>query len=482
LAHEISPSSSDNENNPQAKALLKVQRRRQSSRRLSQITMTDGPFYRPLDILICEDHPVSKMVMERLFEKLRCRTVTASNGSEAMRLAVSHIQFDIILMEYKLPVINGIDVARMVRDTNNANTRTPIVAVTGYLKELPEVHKFDTLIQKPPTLTKLTEVLCKYCSWKPPPKDFKLSASLAIPPSVPRQDTPQNQDSPSSTASSMAPTMPDSSYKSSSRENSVGSSFFGDIDSIRSDDLPVIISRQATGDWGGKGGLGISHDIITERKPYLMTGFPQLVHTESAPASATLPTAPVLGLRTLRRKTSTEDIKAKRESLEKKRVDGKSAESGDDEDEELGDMKIRTRLPYDATVRQGSRLGYEMLRTNSRGSVISNTEDGNVAEPETLRKSLEIIEQRIGGLRIPEEPDATALAAAQPRKLERSVSQHSHPAPSSDAEDRPPSRGHITPPVLFPQKPGVVTKEFNMDPEVTPVPTKVVDLQRRTYA
>jgi serine/threonine-protein kinase RIM15 len=475
LAHEISPSSSDNENNPQAKALLKVQRRRQSSRRLSQITMTDGPFYRPLDILICEDHPVSKMVMERLFEKLRCQTVTASNGSEAMRLAVSQIPFDIIFMEYKLPVINGVDVARMVRDTTNANTRTPIVAVTGYLKELPEVHKFDTLIQKPPTLTRLTEVLCKYCSWKPPPKDFKPSALLGIPPLIPRLDTQQNQGSPSSTASSMAPTMPDSSYKSSSRENSVGSSsFFGDMDST---DLPVIISRQATGDWGGKGGLGISHDIITEKKPYLMTGYPPLIHAESAPASATLPTAPVLGLRTPRRKTSTEDIKAKRESLEKKRADGKSAESGDDEDEELGDMKIRTRSPHGATVRQSSRLGYEMLRTNSRGSVISNADDGSVAEPETLRKSLEIIEQRMEGLRIPEELDAVALAAAQPRKLERSISQHSHPAPSLDAEDRPSSRGHITPPVLFPQRSGAVTKEFDMDPEVTPVPTKVMDLR-----
>jgi serine/threonine-protein kinase RIM15 len=480
FAHEISPSSSDNENNPQAKALLKVQRRRQSSRRLSQITMTDGPFYRPLDVLICEDHPVSKMVMERLFEKLRCRTITASNGPEAMRLAVSQIQFDIIMMEYKLPVINGIDVARMVRDTSNANTRTPIVAVTGYLKELPETHKFDTLIQKPPTLTKLTEVLCKYCSWKPPPKDFKLTAPLAIPQSIQRRDTQQTQGSPSSAASSMAPTMPDSSHKSSSRENSVGSSFYGDMESVRSDDLPVIISRHAASDWAGKGGLGISEDIVTEKKPYLMTGYPHLIHTESAPVSSTLTTAPPLGHRTPRRKTSSDDIKAKRESLEKKRVEGKGAESGDDEDEELGDMKIRTRSPLPSTVRQGSRLGHEMMRTNSRGSVISNAEDGSMAEPDALRKSLEIIEQRMGDLKIPEEPDTQALAAAQPRKLERTTSQHSHPEHGAGAEDRPSSRGHITPPILFPLKPGAVTKEIDMDSDLTPVPTKVVDLEEPT--
>jgi hypothetical protein len=83
----------------------------------------------------------------------------------------------------------------------------------------------------------------------------------------------------------------------------------------------------------------------------------------------------------------------------------------------------------------------------------------------------------MGGLRIPEEPDNPALAAVQPRKPERSVSQHSSQEQSTDVEDRPSSRGHITPPVLFPQKPGAVTKEIDMDSYLTPVPTKTVDLQ-----
>ena len=70
---DLSPSSSDNET-AQQKALLKVQRRRQSSRRMSQFNLMEGhgPTYRPLDVLIVEDHPVSKMVMEKLFEKRKC--------------------------------------------------------------------------------------------------------------------------------------------------------------------------------------------------------------------------------------------------------------------------------------------------------------------------------------------------------------------------------------------------------------------------
>src|SRR5947209_12880081 len=137
FVRDVSPSSSSDEA-AQAKALLKVQRRRRGSRRLSQINFLEGPFYRPLDVLIVEDHPVSKMVMEMLFEKLRCRTITASNGSEALRLAVSQIQFDIIFMEFKLPLINGVEVGRMIRGTKNANTNTPIICVTGYLRDLPE--------------------------------------------------------------------------------------------------------------------------------------------------------------------------------------------------------------------------------------------------------------------------------------------------------------------------------------------------------
>jgi serine/threonine-protein kinase RIM15 len=81
------------------------------------------------------------------------------------------------------------------------------------------------------------------------------------------------------------------------------------------------------------------------------------------------------GTWTPRKQRSIEGIRAKRESLEKKRYIG--AESGDDEDEELGTMQTRARSPQGArrTARSGSKLGTEMMRTNSRGSVVSGTEE-----------------------------------------------------------------------------------------------------------
>ncbi|EEA23541.1 serine threonine protein kinase, putative [Talaromyces marneffei ATCC 18224] len=368
---DISPSSSDNED-PRTKALLKVQRRRQSSRRLSQINLLDGPVFRPLDVLICEDHPVSRLVMERLFEKLRCRTITAINGSEAIRYALSEVQFDIIMTEVKLRQINGVDVARMIRETRSANRHTPIIAVTGYLKDLPEAHHFNALIEKPPTLSKLTEALCKFCQWKPPPKDYVPTHSLTIPPPQPRSLN-HAEDSPGSISSGFHP-VASSSYRGSSRADSVGSSYFGDMESTKPEEIPVVISRH-TDSWGDASeGLGILEGAAAT-EPTLNTNIagafnlPPLQHTLSAPPTSNPPT-----LVEPRKQRSTEAIRAKRESLEKRRYEG--AESGDDEDEELGNLQARHRAPHTSKgPRSSSKLGTEMMRTNSRGSVVSGSEE-----------------------------------------------------------------------------------------------------------
>lgn len=108
------------------------------------------------------------MVMERLLEKLKCRTIMVENGAEAMRLAMGEVKFDIILMEFKLPQINGEDVARMIRTTKNPNSSTPIVAVTGYLKDLSDPDHFDEVMEKPATQSKLTRVLEQHCYWRAP--------------------------------------------------------------------------------------------------------------------------------------------------------------------------------------------------------------------------------------------------------------------------------------------------------------------------
>ncbi|KAG9228597.1 putative Serine/threonine-protein kinase cek1 [Amylocarpus encephaloides] len=364
---DMSPSSSDNEGD-KANALLRVQRRRQSSRRMSAINLLDGPVFRPLDVLICEDHPVSRMVMEKLLEKLRCRTITATHGAEAMRYAMSEVKFDIIMMEIKLPQINGADVARMIRDTKNANSQTPIVAVTGYLKELQAPHHFDALIEKPPTTSKLTEVLCGLCQWKAPAPGQNLSLSTGYTqPSGLRQESLRLEDSPTSGSSGYAQ-MPGLSMKSSSRGDSISSSLWGDSESFVNEDVPVVISRKATSDWDDASGLGITNEESLREARDLPKQLPlHLLHEDSAPARMEH-----MQKNPLRNQRSTEKMRAKRESIEKNRHE--CAESGDDEDEDFGRCCTREKSPKMVKAHRGSKLGTEMMRTNSRGSVVSTSD------------------------------------------------------------------------------------------------------------
>jgi serine/threonine-protein kinase RIM15 len=377
MAIDASPSSSDNEES-RAKALLRVQRRRQSTRRLSQITLADGPAFRPLDVLICEDHPVSRLVMERLLEKLRCRTIAVQDGSEAMRYAMSEVKFDIIMMEFKLPQINGADVARMIRDTKNANSHTPIVAVTGYLKELQAPHYFDALIEKPPDTAKLTEVMSRLCQWKVPPPGWTPAQIPIMPSSSLRRESPLAEESPT-TSSISGYGILTNSFRGSSREDSIGSCSIPETDSPY-DSIQVVISQQANDDeWHEAdlerqfGGLGISpEDVIHSRRtPSPGTKMPTLEEQVSAPGKLESSKETVSS----RKHRSSEAIEARKKSHEVSRHE--CAESGDDEDEELGNnAQNRERSPKscNSKTRGASKLGTEMLRTNSQGSVVSNEE------------------------------------------------------------------------------------------------------------
>ena len=382
---DMSPSSSDNEGE-KANALLRVQRRRQSSRRMSQIAV-DGPVFRPLDVLICEDHPVSRMVMEKLLEKLRCRTISAMTGSEAVRYSMSEIKFDIIFMEFKLPQINGADVARMIRETKNTNSHTPLVAITAYLKELQAPHYFDSLIEKPISSSKLTEVLGTLCQWKPASPNQQNSLSLSLPHPIPsglRQESIRLEDSPTSGSSGYA-------HRSSSsfREDSISSSAFGDSESVATDDIPVLISRKATGDWD-EGGLGISgqEEILLGSNETLKSPLhPHLITQQSAPGQMEHAVGRPAGPAPRR---SLEKLKAKRESIEKRRNEG-SVDSADDEDDELGrtnsdgSSAVASQQHYRSkSVLPSSKLGIEMMRANSHDSMTGvGSESTDTAEPIT---------------------------------------------------------------------------------------------------
>jgi two-component system, sensor histidine kinase len=84
-----------------------------------------------LRVLIAEDNLVNVMLMKKLFSKWNMNPTIAENGVRAIEL-VQYGNFDIILMDLQMPIMNGFDAATEIRklpDTRKANI--PIIALTA---------------------------------------------------------------------------------------------------------------------------------------------------------------------------------------------------------------------------------------------------------------------------------------------------------------------------------------------------------------
>jgi PAS domain S-box-containing protein len=118
-------------------------------------------------ILIADDNEVNTKFLLRLLEKrgLICDVVT--NGVDALSAWMCN-PYDIIFMDCQMPVMDGYEATRQIRQLEDAKTHTFIIALTAYAmesdKEKCYEYGMDEYINKPLELHKLNEVLDQYLS------------------------------------------------------------------------------------------------------------------------------------------------------------------------------------------------------------------------------------------------------------------------------------------------------------------------------
>ena len=80
-------------------------------------------------VLIVEDNEKNRKLLRKVLEKKGFRTVEVETGEEALVAARQHAP-DLVLLDYQLPGIDGIETFRRFR-ADPALERIPIVAVTA---------------------------------------------------------------------------------------------------------------------------------------------------------------------------------------------------------------------------------------------------------------------------------------------------------------------------------------------------------------
>ncbi|KQP46345.1 histidine kinase [Brevundimonas sp. Leaf280] len=82
-----------------------------------------------LRVLVVEDHPVNRMILEAWMSSASHVTSTAENGQVAVDIAKDQ-PFDLIIMDVNMPVMDGLTATRMIRE-GGQNAGTPIVVLSA---------------------------------------------------------------------------------------------------------------------------------------------------------------------------------------------------------------------------------------------------------------------------------------------------------------------------------------------------------------
>jgi CheY-like chemotaxis protein len=82
-----------------------------------------------ITILVAEDEDSSFMLLQMILIHNKFKVLRAVNGLEAVDLCRTREDIDLVLMDIKMPKMDGLSAARIIRDEKPG---LPIVAVTAY--------------------------------------------------------------------------------------------------------------------------------------------------------------------------------------------------------------------------------------------------------------------------------------------------------------------------------------------------------------
>lgn len=125
--------------------------------------MTENNIARQKTILIVEDDKYSLLGLQKMVERLGFIVRTAINGEEALRLCNQKNQIDLILMDIKMPVMDGYEAMHEIK---KLRPELKIVAQTAHAmsgdRDRIISSGFEDYIPKPIALRSLEEIFKRH--------------------------------------------------------------------------------------------------------------------------------------------------------------------------------------------------------------------------------------------------------------------------------------------------------------------------------
>jgi len=117
-------------------------------------------------VLVAEDVGINQMVIEALLVSLGHEAVIVGDGAQALaRLAVE--PFDLVMLDMRMPVMDGLEAARRLRAGDGPAARLPVVALTANAfpqdREACRAAGMDDFISKPFDGAEIAAVIARLC-------------------------------------------------------------------------------------------------------------------------------------------------------------------------------------------------------------------------------------------------------------------------------------------------------------------------------
>lgn len=118
-------------------------------------------------IIIVDDIFTNRLLIAEIVKSMGHMILEAENGSKALELLQNEGKFDLVLMDIEMPVMNGIETTRYIRESMPYPVnQIPVVALTAhnpklFFEDFQDVG-FNQLLTKPYSLEKLKKLIQEF--------------------------------------------------------------------------------------------------------------------------------------------------------------------------------------------------------------------------------------------------------------------------------------------------------------------------------
>jgi PAS domain S-box-containing protein len=122
-------------------------------------------YTRGIKVIVAEDDEISYRYIEKIIQADASLIMHATTGVETIRMARENEDIALILMDLKMPDMDGLEATRRIR---RFNTKVPIIAQTAYAlpgdKEKAKEAGCNDYLSKPVSKNDLIAMISRYCS------------------------------------------------------------------------------------------------------------------------------------------------------------------------------------------------------------------------------------------------------------------------------------------------------------------------------